>query len=1380
MPRAAHVLSKCIRQWEIGLWEKNEFFMWIDQLDWIDAWHSFISSSNMNWLFTQSQLAEMKKDYLMWSVTFWQYRPWLRTSKMDISTDDFYIMRDWDGNVMLDENWQALYKFHKTWEIVDWSKVENKKEKVLWLFMREQKKMASAPSWYISAKTAMYNYVDYLRKHHPQLMSEYWFEKLNESIGRYFRNIESWKWQKWWYKVILNLFQSEFWNHRYLMSKIMPQFDRILSDRDVAENMLWYNFDNVSFREFWEAAAIYANKARWWNLTVADALWTKYADQIYWAKTLMLFDIDEEWKVTRSVDPKEWHISKTYLMKLSIDQQMEQIKFVLWSKAPSMNKFSMFMKIKLWYNWWWRILRAINFIGNPSFYSALMTFWKWMTWFMPLLILNSGMFVTDTIARWHRLDWDWKSLFNRWNLDDWLPASVDWYSSWIWNTLWDMARWAYSKTANALQQWLFNAWDLVMQNSYKVRQYQLFFEAQFPWIRSVSELNEILEDMARTDKAQLNRLLDAAKTYSEYAIRLNTTNTSVFASLIRTHAAKNPINQPMLDTWYVMRNFFAWWWYNKILWAWTIFKDWIQNIYHWRIWSKYLDELLASKVPDVDEAWNKVMRHLTEWEVNAAMSRAYLENEQFIYFFNKLYISMMIWKYLDRLTEDYWAKDEETIFEDFTDMLSFMDVFSWDYAALTANPHWRLVKSFFDTFIWELENWTTSWTATAAATAAATKEAFRSFFRRLYIPQIATEYISLTNANWDMEESTWLSRLKKSIQDNVHWYLFYLKDTTENWEYSYYIPKWPNAYVNSILGKSPKSVEFVNDQKSLSKLANLNWSLELDSLFNAIPWNTFHNWVIYSFPFLKQWNISQIVDVEKFIDDHDKFRRTKEYNDMVNWYFPSDMENHDWEYVYNIVTRRLLNNEDKIINEDLSWLYSFKTDEWETLYNKTMQTQEYIIHKLMKDWLTEDQANDLIKRMNKKTDWYDEEAIRTLAYMEAKTPWSSLQAVAYLMNKEWLDYVYKSWKKYEWDALLYRQEMWKIEAAKKFAQYVPFIDRYNVRPQFILHYAKTHDTALAKYIEWPWDSNSWTMKLITPWSTKDKDWIIYQNSMLRQNFQAQLMVDIEWANWNPDARKLMNWFSLIFNTSNYENPDWSLQPKYAAYALNQIETIYNHVDSLAMDENSKRVLKQGTLMFWDKLFMSIMNDEKLSAREDVQQVLKDWTTYWYREFRELDQIAIEAAEDQLSNKERRSYWAKKDYLNSWINKKFKWFTNRYDYMKNRAYNKNYLKYRVFDWIPRTYEKDYLSRYDFDEAKRSLWWFTSIQKKKDSSWLWSIDGDRPGWTWKRWKAIAFYKQEDINKPVEYRTPRRKRRVRRWSWVKPISTRTWKSLTPKPKQ
>ncbi len=119
-------------------------------------------------------------------------------------------------------------------------------------------------------------------------------------------------------------------------------------------------------------------------------------------------------------------------------------------------------------------------------------------------------------------------------------------------------------------------------------------------------------------------------------------------------------------------------------------------------------------------------------------------------------------------------------------------------------------------------------------------------------------------------------------------------------------------------------------------------------------------------------------------------------------------------------------------------------------------------------------------------------------------------------------------------------------------------------------------------------------------------------------------------------------------------------------------------------------------------------------------------------------------------------------------------------MKNRAYSDTYKSYRVFDWTPIGWQPNYLSEWEFENAKRAqaqAWYWkrsTSDQKKK-SSWGKTQD-DTIGVSSKRWKALQFYKREDPDKPVEYRLPWRKRWVRRWSWVQPISTTTWKHLTP----
>ena len=780
------------------------------------------------------------------------------------------------------------------------------------------------------------------------------------------------------------------------------------------------------------------------------------------------------------------------------------------------------------------------------------------------------------------------------------------------------------------------------------------------------------------------------------------------------------------------------------------------------------------------------------------MTRAYLENEDLLYFMHKVYSAFFIAKYLDRFTESSTDKNEQNIFDDFWDMVKFLDVFSWEYAALWATPEWRLIKNFLDSFVWELENDAWLWTATQAWIAATVKEAFRSMFRKLYLPQIWVEAASLINKDWDLNEIDYIKIIGKSISDNVNGYLFYLKDKTENGDFSYYIPKGPNAYVNSILGISDRNIDFINRQKLLSKYANLfnteQWIFELtEEQKNHWDWinesHPFVNWILYSFPFLKQWNISQLEEVEWFIDDLDAFRSTNAYQAMTNNKLPNDMRDSDWDYLYRLITWRLIQDKEKIDDDTLKWSYSFLNEYWEITYDKKKQAQEEFMHLLMTSGLTEWEAQKFSKMMDWKTDGYDEEAIRTLAYMEAKTPWSSLQALAYIMNREMLNYAFRSGIYYDKDdpeSQKLKKDMmakWSIEAAKKYAKYIPEIDRYRTWPQFILYYAKTHDTSLAKYIEWPGENNAKAMKLITPGSIKWPNDIVYQNKILTQNFQAQLMVDIEWASWNVDARKLMNWFALIFDTKKYENKDWTLNSKYAAYALNQLETIYNHINSLALDSNTTHMLKEWTLMFWDKLIPNIINDKELMQRNDVRQIVNDWAHYWYKEFQELDDIATEAAQDQLTNDAYKWKWSKKNYLKSWSLKKFPWYINRYNYMKNKYYD-TYSKYRIFNWTPRQYDQNYLSEWEFAAAKRAQDQFSYHGENpntsaKRTSW-WKSDDDWIGVSSRRGKSIQNYKREDIDKPVEYKTPWRKRWVRRWSWQKPIATTTWKHLTPTPKR
>lgn len=1346
-PRAWTVLEKCL--WRVSWGKGNPFYLWVESLDGVDTWHTYITNPKfVN--FTAAERSQFFQDSAL------SRRPGIYVNVLDIDKNSYYLDIDKNWIAKKDANWNNIYRYHWTNEVVDWNKIAYKKnkDKKFLFFTTRKKRMMVAPIWYTTIKLSMLNYVDHIRKF--DLMSEEWYDILQNDIKNFFTKIERWDQSvKEWYHTIYKLYNSWLGNHFYLMARIMPSFKRVMSDRNYANMIFWKNFTNDEFSEFSAAAAAYANTSRAGNITVVDTLNKEYKDKLYWVNWTLLYKENKDtWEMYYA--PHKWKLTKDYFMKLNTERQIEQIQYTLWDWAPSINKVWKRFTIDLWYNSWWRILNFISVIWKPSVFAALMSIWEWFTWFLPLLILNSWMFVTDAISRWHRLDGNWKSFLNKWWLQDWLPNNVQWFSWWLWATLWDIAVTATWKAKQAWEQWLFNIWDLLMENSYRIRQYQAFFEAQFPWIKDINELDRIISDMYQSNPERVEKLIDAARSYTDYSVRLSTTNAPYTAALLRIHPTKHAVNQSFADTFWTLWHFFSWWGLNKVMWWLEIAQAWVTNIYRWKIWAKYLDDLLSAK--------------LSPAEVNAAMTKAYLENEDFLYMMTKIHTALLIGKYLDRLSEDWDDKRWETIFTDFKDMLSYLEIFSWEIAWLTATPEWRMVSTFIDVFSWEIANQQNILKSWEAASFATIKEAVRSLFRKLYALQMATEYASLvtTSEDWEDFESNWLRWIFKSVSDNANGYLFYLKDKTENWWYDYYIPKWPNAYLRDILWKSDANIQFINDQKNYQKYANLfNWE------------DTFLNWILYSFPFFKQWKISQIDEVEDFIDDHFKFRWTQAYIDMTNGKLPSDMTDSDWEYLYNATIGRLINNTEHLDLVTLKWDYSFTDKEWNVRYKQWRQAQEDLIHLLMKEWLSEEKATEFAEMMKNIDDDhanYQAEAIRTLAYIEAKTPGSSLQALAYVMNQAWFEYTYMSWTKYEWDALKERSLQWRIYAAKKYGQYVPDADKYYTWPQFILYYAKTHNTPLAKYIDGPGENNQWQMKLITP-DTQ------YANKMLRQNFQAQLMVDIEWASGNPNARKLMNWLALIFDTKPYEDKDWNVNPAYAAYALNQIETIYNHVDSWPDDAQSKRIVNQWVLMFWDKLLPFIVQDEKLMEREDVRTMVNDWTSYWYKELKDIDDIAKEEAEDYIANKRRWKGWWYNNLLNWWYSKKFPWFLNWYNYLKNRAYSPYYTKYKVFDWTPREYQKNYLSERDFEQAKRAqaqfMYHWENPNVSKKSKWGKSQD-DTIGVTSRRWKAFQFYKMEDPNKAVEYRLPWRKRWVRKWSWTKPIAPTTWKHLTPTPKR
>ena len=164
MPRAWAILSKCMRPHETGV--TNEFFIWIDNLDWTDAWYSYTRSRwEMTWIdsegrevriaysFSPSQMADFKRDAAwwwlntswIWQKIWWFHRPWIQWKVMDIDKDWIHIELDAHWQVVKDAKGNAIYRYNDTWEVVNWDEIKDKKNTVLYFFSRAEKKMISAP-----------------------------------------------------------------------------------------------------------------------------------------------------------------------------------------------------------------------------------------------------------------------------------------------------------------------------------------------------------------------------------------------------------------------------------------------------------------------------------------------------------------------------------------------------------------------------------------------------------------------------------------------------------------------------------------------------------------------------------------------------------------------------------------------------------------------------------------------------------------------------------------------------------------------------------------------------------------------------------------------------------------------------------------------------------------------------------------------------------------------------------------------------------------------------------------------------------------------------------------------------------------------------------
>lgn len=97
------------------------------------------------------------------------------------------------------------------------------------------------PIWYTSVKNAMYDYVKYIET--KGIFTDRGLLEFQNNMKDFFWKIESGNNQTRWWETLYKIYSGTESNHWFLMSKIMPKFDQIMSDEAFAREILNVNFE---------------------------------------------------------------------------------------------------------------------------------------------------------------------------------------------------------------------------------------------------------------------------------------------------------------------------------------------------------------------------------------------------------------------------------------------------------------------------------------------------------------------------------------------------------------------------------------------------------------------------------------------------------------------------------------------------------------------------------------------------------------------------------------------------------------------------------------------------------------------------------------------------------------------------------------------------------------------------------------------------------------------------------------------------------------------------------------------------------------------------------------------------------------------------------
>lgn len=1421
------VTSACLRYPTDSKW--NWVYSWVEELDGPDQVASFILNEIPSY-FKKGEWESFQEDMFKYDAArkipwYWTrfYAPEYMESIKKIE-DWVMLATDAEWRYIKDSNWYLMYKVWVNWDkFYSRDEIPVETKRVLWFYKKTVyvDKMVQLPKRYAAAKDIVIDSTKNL-KLTTQLPADT-IDAMIKWANKFFQDAESWKWKDDRWKKLYGLFSRDGTNFFKLMLLAYPDANRVLTERKFAQEFFGIALkfgnskeDTIVWKHLQNAMYLSLGQGRWLNANVFDALPQEVKDMVYGEESMRLYE--NVWgKMVESDKPEYWIITAAYLQSLSPIQRHKQVAKIMEDIGMPFNARKAYAKIYLWNYPMAKVVRALKTFTSPQILSAFMSFSSGISGLMPLLALNSGMgLMQKFMSKKQIFEWDFNKFLEKfWYISE-MPYSLGNESS-----LSVMAiKWA-NAISDAFNGWLYNVWDMIMSDSYRERQLALFFQAYFPWVSTVHELDY---EFSKLSTVERERIMNLGRKYAESSSIDLSSNRTFRHSWLHLHTAEEERWQPWLDVWYLMASFFSSFWYNKAHGTWNILKKWFRNVFQWKIGAQYVDRLLAG--------WASAE------EARSIAMKAFLENEEFAYTLDKLYRSFTLWK--------YWAKEkakkeweEVGIKELASDMLKFAEYFEGTIAAGKTLPDVGSFATAIESAVSAYNITSQDWiqkedlsTITTHFTTRLMTEYARRLTRRLYPLRI------LLNAEWALSEheeiSLWQA-LIWAIQDTTTSYLYYMDDNLDKaWFEKNSIISWPYAIIDRYLGISniekediSNIIRFTKDRWGLMALSEIKSSLLKREEIPEEASKKFFDWVKYRIPLLKDYYIGKISDIDPMADSLHEYLNSQLYKDLEKWILPKNMSDNDYYYLYWLATRAWIQDVEKYDKKTFKKDNTFKPDDWEIVLNRNAEIADDIDIGYFKKALSEEAYNKFMNLQDtlakeaadskRRASYFDKNAkpwqtydpiykksdlelVRTLAFLESDAPWAGRVALSYLISQEAKKIRYPEWAKYaelpkEEDARLWREA--SIQAAKKYWAYIFDVDKHYSVPQLWMYLAKTRGYDVGKYISDPWDSLRKTLKFVR------EDWTT--NAKLRSLYNLDMWNNIIATKNDIDVKKIATVYQERMNVYRFQDKGWNISPGDKKFLLNAFSATMKSIESLPIDDNVKRQAKIWVLLTVDPIFNEVKEDERFSKDAEVQTLLKDTAYFRHWITKEMADIVQEKAEDDAVNvvikwltkraeakirednrknwKYNKSKWDKKyslDKFLSWKNKMFPWFNKIYPYIRDRYYS-HYFKYYDLDHWVNTKPVDYLKESEF---KKAISRAPSHQSKK------GLEDKKPGFNKQDWngiwgyyksgRAIPFYKWEDPDKNVEYNTPYRKRRVRRWSWQTPISITTWKRLTPTPKQ